>query len=71
MTRHFNVLVERDSEGFLVASVPALPGCHTQAQSLDQLMERAQEAIELYLEVEGDPASELDFVGVQRVCVEA
>nr|WP_255014460.1 type II toxin-antitoxin system HicB family antitoxin [Cyanobium sp. BA20m-p-22] len=34
--------------------MPALPGCHTQAQSLDQLMERVQEAIALYLEVEGD-----------------
>ena len=71
MTRHFNVLVERDSEGFFVATVPALPGCHTQAQSLDQLMERVQEAIALYLEVAGDSANELDFVGVQRVAVEA
>ena len=50
--------------------VTSLPGCHTQAQSLDQLMERVQEAIALYLEVEGDSASEPDFVGVQ-VAVEA
>ena len=71
MTRHFKVVVERNSEGFFVATVPALPGCHTQAQSLDQLMERVQEAIALYLEVEGDSTNELDFVGVQRVCVEA
>ncbi len=71
MTRHFNVLVERDSEGFFVATVPALPGCHTQAKSLDQLMERVQEAIALYLEVEGDSANELDFVGIQQVAVEA
>ena len=56
---------------FFVASVPALPGCHTQAHSLDQLMARIQEAIALYLEVEGDSTSELDFVGVQRVAVEA
>jgi predicted RNase H-like HicB family nuclease len=54
-----------------VATVPALPGCHTQAHSLDQLMARIQEAISLYLEVEGDSANELDFVGVQRVAVEA
>ena len=71
MTRHFDVVVERDSEGFFVATVPALPGCHTQAQSLDQLMERVQEAIALYLEVEGDSGNELDFVGVQQVAVEA
>jgi len=71
MTRQFNVVVERDAEGFFVATVPSLPGCHTQARSLDQLMERVREAIELYLEVEGLPAGELDFVGIQRVCVEA
>ncbi len=71
MTRQFNVLVERDSEGFFVATVPSLPGCHTQARSLDQLMERVREAIELYIEVDGERVGELDFVGVQRVCVEA
>lgn len=53
MPRQFDVVVERDSEGFFVATVPALPGCHTQARSLDQLMERAKEAIELCLEVAG------------------
>ncbi len=72
MTRQFNVVVERDSEGWFVVSAPALPvpGCHTQAQSLEQLMERVQETIELDLEVEGASAKELDFVGVQQVCVE-
>ncbi|MHB0980546.1 MAG: type II toxin-antitoxin system HicB family antitoxin [Thermoleophilia bacterium] len=51
------------------ATVPALRGCHTQAHSLDQLMERAREAIQLCLEVEGDDAQQSDFVGVQRVAV--
>jgi predicted RNase H-like HicB family nuclease len=50
--REFNVVVERDEEGNYVASVPELPGCHTQARSLDKLMERIREAIELCLEVE-------------------
>ena len=54
------MVVERDTEGFFVATVPALPGCHTQARSLDQLMERVREAIELVLEVEGESADELD-----------
>jgi predicted RNase H-like HicB family nuclease len=52
MGRTFHVVIERDSEGYYVASVPALPGCHTQARSLDQLVERIKEAIALYLEVE-------------------
>ena len=71
MTREFNVLVERDADGFLVASVPALPGCHTQAKSLDELMLRVQEAIQLCLEVEGAEVEPLEFVGVQRVTVVA
>jgi predicted RNase H-like HicB family nuclease len=67
--REFDVLIERDSEGYYVATVRALRGCHTQAHSLDQLMDRAREAIQLCLEVEGDDAQQLDFVGVQRVAV--
>jgi predicted RNase H-like HicB family nuclease len=67
MSQDFNVVIERDSEGYYVASVPSLPGCHTQAKSLDALMDRIREAIELCLEVEA--AESLDFVGVQKVTV--
>lgn len=69
MTHEFNVLIERDSEGYYVASVAALQGCHTQAKSLDTLMERIQEAIELCLEVAEEETEPLDFVGIQRVTV--
>ena len=71
MTRQFDVVVERDAEGTFVASVPVLPGCHTQAKSLDELMARVREAIALCLEVQGQPTENLDFVGVQRISVEA
>jgi len=54
----FNVIVERDKDGFYVASVPQIPGCHTQAKSLDALMERIREAIDLCLE-EQAPRSQL------------
>ena len=69
--KDYNVVIERDREGYYVASVPSLPGCHTQATSLDALMERIREAIELYLEVEREEDEALDFVGVQRVSVAA
>lgn len=71
MTRQFNVIIERDNEGYFVGSVPELAGCHTQAKSLDELMERIQEAILLCLEVEGEDVENNEFVGVQRVMVEA
>jgi len=69
MTREFSVVIEKDSEGYYVASVPELQGCHTQAKSLDKLMKRIREAIELCLEVEQEfPANQ--FIGVQRIAVE-
>jgi predicted RNase H-like HicB family nuclease len=71
MNREFNVLIERDTDGYYVASVPSLRGCHTQAKSLDDLMERVKEAAELCLEVDGDEAEPLFFVGVQRISVAA
>jgi predicted RNase H-like HicB family nuclease len=67
--REFDVVIEQDAEGYFVATVPALHGCHTQAKSLDELMERIKEAIALCLEMEGQPAARLDFIGVQRVRV--
>ncbi len=69
MRREFNVVIEKDSDGYYVASVPELRGCHTQAKSLDVLMERIREAIELCIEVESERISDLQFVGVQRIAV--
>jgi predicted RNase H-like HicB family nuclease len=67
--REFNVIIEKDSAGYYVATVPELRGCHTQAKSLDTLMKRAREAIELCLEVEDSSENSPDFVGVQRIAV--
>ena len=70
MWKEFTVIIERDKEGFFVGTVPSLKGCHSQAHSLDELMERVKEAIQLCLEVEGETASEpLQLVGVQKVAV--
>jgi predicted RNase H-like HicB family nuclease len=71
VTHQFNILVEKDADGYFVASVPALPGCHTQARSLDELMVRIREAIKLYLEEQDAAPEPLDFVGVQRITVDA
>ena len=71
MKRQFNVIIERDAEGYYVATVPALPGCHTQAKSLDELMDRVNEAIVLCLEVQGQEGEANEFVGVRQVMVEA
>lgn len=69
MKREFSVIIERDEEGYFIASVPELRGCHTQAKSLDKLMDRIREAISLCLEVEGGKRTGGQFIGVQRVAV--
>lgn len=45
-------IVERDLDGWYVGWVPELPGCHSQAKTLDELMNRIRESVDLYLEVE-------------------
>jgi len=71
MASQFDVVIERDEEGVYVASVPRLPGCHTDGTSLDELMAEIREAIELCLEVKGHEPSDLEVVGIQRVTAAA
>lgn len=69
--RQFTVIIEKDDTGYFVADVPELPGCHTQAKSLNALMRRIKEAIQLYLEEQKDIAPTSEFVGIQTIEVEA
>lgn len=66
--REFSVIVERDEDWWYVGSVPEIPGCHTQARSLDALMKRIREAILAGLE-DGSAPVRSQFVGVQRIVV--
>ncbi|MEP7367712.1 MAG: type II toxin-antitoxin system HicB family antitoxin [Acidobacteriota bacterium] len=54
MAREFTVLVEAGDDGYLVGSVPELPGCFSQGKDLGELLERMKEAIELVLEHMGE-----------------
>jgi predicted RNase H-like HicB family nuclease len=67
--RKFTVVIERDEEGYYVATVPALRGCHTQAKNLDTLMKRTREAIELCLEDDHGEIGPLELVGIQQISV--
>jgi predicted RNase H-like HicB family nuclease len=64
----FAVIVEKDEDGIYVASVPDLPGCHSQAKTLDELTKRVKEAITVYLEAECfKPKEGIELVGLQFV----
>lgn len=69
----FPVLIEQDEDGVFVAKVPDLPGCHTQAKSMPELLKRVREVVQLCLEVqkkEKKSISQLKFIGVQQIEVE-
>jgi predicted RNase H-like HicB family nuclease len=48
MTLH--IILESGEDGFVLASVPALPGCHTQGMNREEALANAREAIEGWLE---------------------
>lgn len=67
MSRVYNIVIEKDEEGWFVGSVPELPGCHTQGKTVEELKERIREAILLYLETTGGPPAGIEFIGVDQV----
>lgn len=71
MPKTFNVLVEEGEDGYLISEVIGLPGCHTQAKSYDQLIQRTKEAIKLYLKAKKLEEPLAKFVSLQQVQVEA
>ena len=69
MKREYTVVIEQDEAGYYVAEEPKLDGCYTQAKSLDELMERIREAIELCRESTQPERPRKHLVGVQRIAV--
>ena len=65
----FNVIIEQGEDGYLISEVIELPGCHTQARTFDELINRTKEAISLYMEC--NPIVEIKerFVGLQKITV--
>jgi predicted RNase H-like HicB family nuclease len=66
--REFQVIIEKDIDGTLIAEVPSLKSCYTQAKSYDELMVRIKEVIELCLETQ-EEYSQNEFIGIQKVVV--
>lgn len=67
MKRKYTVVIEKGEDGYLISEVVELPGCHTQAKNLDELLERTKEAISLYLKSTKDKEVYSEFMGVQQI----
>jgi len=66
MGKSYPIIIEQDEEGFFVGEAVSLPGCHTQAKTKEELLERMKEAIIAYLE-EGNVPSSDTFIGLELV----
>jgi len=66
MIKEFNIIIEEGEDGYLISEVVGLPGCHTQAKNLDELVKRTKEAISLYLKCEKGLKIKDSFIGVQN-----
>jgi len=69
LNKTFNIIVEQGIDGYLISSVIELPGCHTQAKTYDELLERTKEAIELYLDDKKSFKPTNRFVSLQQISV--
>ena len=67
----FNVVIEQGEDGYMVSNVVELPGCHTQAKTMDELLKRTKEAIFLYLKCKKPSENEVKFLGLQQIEIEA
>lgn len=67
MPRKFTVIIEEGEDGYLISDVVELPGCHTQAKNLDELLKRTKEAISVYLKSGKDEEIHSKFLGVQQI----
>lgn len=63
----YHVLVEKDEDGWFVGSVKELPGCHSQARTETQLLERMEEAVLSYLEAQDKAVPPTQFVILEPV----
>ena len=70
MEKTFDVLIEQDEDGIYVAKVPEIDGCYTQGKTLQEVVDRIKEAIEVCLEADKEDVKPLKFIGIQRVQIE-
>ncbi|MBM3173898.1 MAG: type II toxin-antitoxin system HicB family antitoxin [Chloroflexi bacterium] len=64
----FAVVLEQDKEGYIVASCPTLPGCHSQGRTKEEAVANITEAIQGYIESlrkHGEPIPKMDVEEVE------
>lgn len=65
--QNFTILIEQDGDGIYVAKVPNIQGCYTQGKTIQEVIERIKEAVEVCLEGDKEEISPMKFIGIQQI----
>ena len=66
--KNFTVYIEKDEDGVFVGSIPTLPGCYSQGETVDELLVNMQEVATLCARNQA-PEETAEFIGVQNLTV--
>ena len=77
-SHNFKIIMIQDEDGVFVASVPAIPGCHSQGDTYEEASKHIEEAIRLCLKVaqhdveyrnsiDFDASSTSRFIGISDI----
>lgn len=63
----FNIIIEKGEDGYLISEVVGLPGCHTQGETMEELLSNTKEAISLYLKTIGQEKIKDKFIAIKKL----
>ncbi|MBN1899793.1 type II toxin-antitoxin system HicB family antitoxin [Candidatus Sumerlaeota bacterium] len=68
----FQVIIEQDEDGYFVADVPALKGCHTQGKTFEEAIHNIHEVISMCIQElieEGQPIESRypEVIGIKTI----
>lgn len=67
-TSQFTVYIEQDEDGMFIGSIPAVPGCHAEGQTQEEMFKNLLEVLKLCLRnTDSDLLYKSHFVGIQNL----
>jgi predicted RNase H-like HicB family nuclease len=68
--KNYTVYIEQDEDGVYIGSIPTVPGCYTQGDTVDELIVNLKEVLTLCMR-NLEPGEQSRFIGVQNIEVPA
>ena len=66
--KQFTVYIEQDEDGMFIGSVPAVPSCHAEGKTQEEMMKNLTEVLKLCLRnVNSKEIMQTKFIGIQNL----